>query len=132
MKRIFFFALLFPPALMDLMLIALRPTSVSRYFIAGYIVAIIPAMVIAVLDEALQGHSAADRAGYGACAAFASAPVPLWFLGQGNAWLCVQAGCFAAVAAFICIIAFAKLSAPKRALLMLPSPDHFKDIPAQA
>ncbi len=135
MKRIFFFALLFPPAMMNLMLVAFHPTDVPRYFIAGYIIAAFPALVITLLDEALQRHSVVDRASYGACAAFLTAPAPLWFLGQGDAWLCAQASGFATIAAFLCIVAFARLNPPKKPrtkLLMLPSPNWFKAAPEQA
>jgi hypothetical protein len=124
MKRILFFALLFPPAMMNLMLVTFHPTDVPRYFIAGYIIAAFPALVITLLDEALQRRSVTDRAGYGPCAALLSTPVPLWFLGHGNAWLCAQAGGFAAIAAFLCIVAFARPSAPKTKPL--------KAVPAQA
>jgi hypothetical protein len=134
-ESIFFFALLFPPAMMNLMLVAFHPTDVPRYFIAGYIIAAFPALVITPLDEALQRHSVVDRASYGACAAFLTAPAPLWFLGQGDAWLCAQASGFATIAAFLCIVAFARLNPPKKPrtkLLMLPSPNWFKAAPEQA
>jgi hypothetical protein len=129
MKRILFFALLFPPAMMNLMLVAFHPTDVPRYFMAGYIIAAFPALVITLLDEALRRQSVLDRASYGACAALLSAPAPLWFIGQGDIWLCAQAGCFAAIAAFLFVVAFATLTARKRKPLMLPSPDQFKAAP---
>ena len=53
MKRFFFFALLFPPALMDLMLVLAHPVSLPRYFLSGYVVAAVPALLVALVDEVL-------------------------------------------------------------------------------
>ncbi len=126
MKRYFFFALFFPPAFMNLMLVQAHPVNVVRYFIAGYVVAVIPALAVALVDEALETRSLNDRGEYGAIAAFVAAPVPIWLMGHGSLWQSVQIGCFAAIVAFLCVMVFGKLTTPKKKMLMLPSPNQFR------
>ncbi|MCX7314094.1 MAG: hypothetical protein NTV56_20875 [Alphaproteobacteria bacterium] len=60
MKRFFFFALLFPPALMDLMLVLAHPVSLPRYFLSGYVVAAVPALLVALVDEVLACQIASN------------------------------------------------------------------------
>lgn len=130
MKRLFFFALLFPPALMDLMLVLAHPVSLPRYFLSGYVVAAVPALLVALVDEVLAQRSLTDRAGYGAFVAFVSAPVLLRLLEPVGMLRMLQIGSFAAIAAFICVVAFGKFSQPKREkkkMLLLPAPVRLKE-----
>ena len=44
MKRYFFYVLLFPPALMNLLLVQMQPSDLLRYAVAGYLIAAFPAI----------------------------------------------------------------------------------------
>jgi hypothetical protein len=120
MKRFFVFGLVFPPAFMNLMLVQASPSNVMKYFIAGYVVAALPAMLIALICEAATNRSPAYKAGWCAVAAFVSSPLMLAWAGL-SPWRCLQVGAFGAIAGFICVMMF-----EKKALLLLPSPAAFK------
>ena len=80
MKRLFFFALVFPPGVMDLLLIHARPSRLAIYFIAGYVIEIIPALLIALTYEISERKSPLVRAGWCALAGFVLTPIPVWLL----------------------------------------------------
>ena len=114
MRRLIFFALVFPPGVMDLLLIQARPTRVAFYFIAGYVIEIVPALLIALTDEIAERESPLLRAGWCALAGFVLTPIPLWLLdaykgAAPNLWQCFEIGCAGALVAFLCAIAFYQL-----------------------
>ena len=114
MRQLIFFALVFPPGVMDLLLIQMRPTRVAFYFIAGYVIEIIPALLIALTDEIAERKSPLARAGWCALPGFILTPIPLWRLDatKGAAptlWQGVVIGCAGALVAFLCAIAFYQL-----------------------
>lgn len=120
MKRYFFFALLFPPAFMNLLLVQAHPDNLARFLLAGYVVAIVPALLVALTDELLERRSLGIRATGCMLTALISAPL---FLATPS----LQAapiGVFAAIVALICFVAFNRR--PRKKLLQLPSPDHFR------
>lgn len=125
MKRHFFFALVFPPAFMDLMLVQTRPSNLAAYFVAGFVIATVPALLVALIDEALIRHSLTVRAAWCAVAAFASTPFAFWFFESNAPSLpgYLQTGGTGALVAFLCVVAFARITATRKpALLMLPAP----------
>jgi hypothetical protein len=115
MKRYFFFALLFPPAFMNLTLIQAHPASLPYYFIASYVIATIPALLIALTDEALRPRTLSSRAVWCALAGFVATPIPMWFVqSEAGVWPLLQSGCFGALAAFFCTVAFSRFDAKAR------------------
>src|SRR4051812_11355632 len=64
MARYFFYILLFPPALMNLLLVQTHPSNLARYMIAGYVLAALPAMAVALTDELCARASNAVRAAW--------------------------------------------------------------------
>jgi hypothetical protein len=119
MRRLIFFALAFPPGVMYLLLIQTRPTRVAFYFIAGYIIEIVPALLIALTDEVAERKSPLVRAGWCALAGFVLTPIPVWLLDayRGAApslRQCLEIGCAGALVAFLCAIAIYQLQ-PRRA-----------------
>lgn len=110
MKRYFFFAALFPPMFMNTLLTAARPADLLHYFIAGYFVAMVPALMAAFADALLEDRRAALRAA--ACAACGLILTPALFLGfeAANAWQAVQLAVCAALAGFICAMAYIQLA----------------------
>jgi hypothetical protein len=120
MKRYFFFVLFFPAAFMNLMLVQASPSNLVKYFLAGYVVAVLPAMLMALICEMATNRSPAYKAGWCAIAAFITSPLMLAWAGL-SPWRCLQIGAFGAVAGFLSVMIF-----EKRALLLLPSPAYFK------
>jgi hypothetical protein len=110
MKRYFFYVLLFPPALMNLLLVQMQPSDLLRYALAGYVVAAFPAIGIALTDEMLARASVAKRAAWCGLVGFALSPVALWVFGSSGIWTSVQAACCGGVAAFLCATVFARLN----------------------
>jgi|SRR5215213_5885336 hypothetical protein len=114
MKRYFFFALFFPPAFMDLMLVAARPANLMSYFVAGYVVAIVPAVLIAFVDEMFERHSLSVRTalcslagGFLSVALFSLAGIANG--GISSVWLLLQIIACGAVVAAICVLTFCKM-----------------------
>jgi hypothetical protein len=120
MKRYFFFVLFFPAAFMNLMLVQASPSNLLQYFMAGYVIAAVPAMLMALICEAVANRSPAYKAGLCAIAAFIASPLMLAWAGL-SPWRCLQIGAFGAVSGFLSVIIF-----EKKALLLLPSPAYFK------
>jgi hypothetical protein len=110
MKRYFFFAILFPPAFMNTLLTVARPPDLLHYFLAGYFVAMVPALLIALLDGVLERKPAAVRAGFCALIALMSMPVMFFAFNAASAWQAAQLSLCAAVTGFICTMAFVQLS----------------------
>ena len=109
MKPLIFFALIFPPGVMDLMVFQSHPTRLGYYFIAGYVIQIIPALV-GLTDEITDRQSPLIRAGWCALSGFILTPIPVWLLGAYKGvspalWQCFATGCAGALAAFLCTIA---------------------------
>ena len=115
MKRYFFFALFFPPAFMNLTLVAARPENLAFYLIAGYVAATVPAMLIALLDEALERRKPADRASWCGLAGGLSTLATFWLPGFSTGavpglWQSLEITAFGSIAAFLCVVAFCKMS----------------------
>ena len=115
MNRYFFFAFFFLPAFMDLMLVAARPANLMSYFVAGYVVAIVPAVLIAFVDEMFERHSLSVRA--------ASCSLAGGFLAVGlfslvgissgaipSVWQSLQIIDCGAVVAAICVLTFCRMA----------------------
>ena len=77
MKRYFFFVLFFPAAFMNLMLVQASPSSLVKYFLAGYVVAVLPAMLMVLICEMATNRSPTYKAGWCAVAAFITSPLML-------------------------------------------------------
>jgi hypothetical protein len=120
MKRYLFFVLFFPAAFMNLMLVQASPTNLVKYFLAGYVVAVLPAMLMALICEVATSRSPAYKAGWCAAVAFITSPLMLAWAGL-SPWRCLQVAAFGAVAGFLSVMIF-----EKKALLLLPSPAYFK------
>jgi len=84
------------------------------------VVAVVPAMLMALICEAAASRSPAFKAGWCAVAAFITSPLMLAWAGL-SPWRCLQVGAFGAVAGFLTVMIF-----EKKALLLLPSPAYFK------
>ena len=115
MKRYFFFALLFPPAFMNLTLVAARPANLAFYLIAGYVAATVPAMLIALLDEALARRRPAVRASWCGLAGGLGSLATFWLPGFSTGavpslWQSLEITAFGSIAAFLCVVAFCKMS----------------------
>ena len=115
MKRYFFFALFFPPAFMNLTLVAARPENLALYLVAGYVAATVPAMLIALLDEALERRKPAVRASWCGLAGGLSTLATFWLPGLSTGavpglWQSLEITVFGGVAAFLCVVAFSKMS----------------------
>ena len=115
MKRYFFFALFFPPAFMDLMLVAARPANLMSYFIAGYVVAIVPAVLIAFVDEMFERHSLSVRAAScGLAGGFLSVALfSLAAIANGaipSVWQALQVIACGAVVGAICVLTFCRMA----------------------
>ena len=115
MKRYFFFALFFPPAFMNLTLVAARPDHLAFYLVAGYVAAILPAMLIALLDEALERRKPATRAGWCGLAGGLGSIASFWIPGFSTGavpglWQSLEISAFGGIAAFLCVVAFCKMS----------------------
>lgn len=120
MKRYFFFALFYPPAFMNLLLLQAQPDSFVHYFLSGYVVSIVPALLTALADEFLERRNLCVRAAGCMLVGFLSAPVAL----ASHSMQVVQLAVFGAIVSFICFAAYHRLTRSK--LLVLPPPEHFK------
>jgi len=110
MKRYFFFAALFPPMFMNTLLVSARPADLLHYFIAGYFVAIVPALAAAFVDAILEHKPPVMRAGY--CALCALVTTPALFLAfEATAWQATQIAVCAGLAGFICAMGYVRLAA---------------------
>jgi len=121
MKRYCFFVLFFPAAFMNLMLVQASPSNLVQYFLAGYVVAAVPATLMALICEAATNRSPASKAGWCAVAGFITSPLMLAWAADLSPWRCLQVATFGAVAGFLSVMIF-----EKKALLLLPSPAYFK------
>jgi hypothetical protein len=110
MKRLFFFTLLFPPALMNLLLVAMQPSDLTRYFLAGYLIAAFPAAAIALVDEMMERATVPARATWCGLAGFVLSPIAMGLFGSAGVWQSAQVACCGGVVAFLCAVAFAKLN----------------------
>lgn len=110
MTRYFFYVLVFPPAFMNLMLVQAAPANLVRYFLAGYLVAAVPAVAIALTDEMLARMSVARRAGWCALVGLLAAPVAMGLFADLSLLGKVQASLSGGLAAFLCALTFAKLA----------------------
>ena len=114
MKRYFFFALFFPPAFMDLMLVAARPANLMSYFVAGYVVAIVPAVLIAFVDEMFERHSLSVRTASCSLAGGFLSVALFSLVGIANGaipsvWQSLQIIACGAVVAAICVLTFCRM-----------------------
>lgn len=109
MKRYFFYVLLFPPALMNLLLVQMQPSDLLRYAFAGYVIAALPAVVIALADEMLARASVAKRALWCGLVGLVLSPIALWMFGSAGIWASARAACCGGVAAFLCVVVFARI-----------------------
>jgi hypothetical protein len=107
-----FFVLFFPPALMTLLLVQTQPSDLVQYFLAGYMMAAFPAVVVAVIDEVLERTRLATRTTWCALAGFVLAPAAMWFFGGDTVWQMVRAAACGGLAAFLTTAVFAKLDEP--------------------
>ena len=105
MKRYFFFALLFPPAFMNLLLTVARPADLLHYFLAGYFGAILPALTIAFIDGILESGSAPVRAGWSGLVGFVLTPVPFLAFESATAWQAAQIAVCGGIVGFLCTMA---------------------------
>lgn len=128
--RMLFFVLFFPPTLMTLLLVQTQPSDLLRYFLAGYMMASFPAVVIAVTDELLERSRLAVRTTSCALAGCLLAPIALWFFGGDTVWQIVRAAACGGLAAFLTAAVFAKLDEPAEktnaatpAVTAVPSPE---------
>ena len=115
MKRYFFFALFFPPAFMNLTLVAARPDNLAFYLVAGYVAATVPAMLISLLDEALARRKPATRAGWCGLAGGLTTLAMFWLPGFSTGtvpglWQSLEITAFGGIAAFLCVVAFCNMS----------------------
>ncbi len=110
MKRYFFFATLFPPAFMNTLLVVARPTDLLQYFLAGYFVAMVTALLIALIDGVLEKRPAPVRAGYAALSALVSMPAMFLAFEAATAWHAVQLSVCAGVVGFLCTMAYVQLT----------------------
>lgn len=111
MQRYFFFAILFPPAFMNTLLVSARPDSLMHYFLAGYFVAIVPALAIGFVDGVLSHKPAAMRAACAAACGLLITPALFLSFDAATAWQAVQISVCAALTGFICTMAHAQLGA---------------------
>lgn len=111
MKRYFFFAALVPPAFMNILLASARPTDLLQYFIAGYFVAIVPAMTMAFVDAVFAHKRAVVRAGYAAACGLVMTPVLFLAFDAAAPWQAAQISVCAALAGFICTMAYVQITA---------------------
>lgn len=109
MRRILFYVLAFPPAFMNLMLVQAAPGNLLRYFLAGYLVAALPAAAIALTDEMLTRASAASRAGWCGLVGLLSAPVAMGLFADLSLFGKAQAALSGGLAAFLCALTYVKL-----------------------
>lgn len=109
MQRYFFFATLFPPAFMNTLLVSARPDSLFHYFVAGYFVAIVPALAIGFADAMLSDKPAVARAGCAAACGLLIAPALFLAFDAATAWQAAQISVCAALTGFICAMAYAQL-----------------------
>lgn len=115
MKRYFFFALFFPPAFMNLTLVAARPDNLAVYLVAGYVAATVPAMLIALMDEALARRKPSTRAGWCGLAGGLTTLATFWLPGFTTGavpglWQSLEITAFGSIAAFLCVVAFSTMS----------------------
>ena len=112
MKR-YFFCLVFPPAFMDLLLVAARPANLMSYFVAGYVVAIVPAVLIAFVDDVRapqpfrQGGIVQPGGWFLAVALFSL--VGISERSHSSVWQSLQIIACGAVVAAICVLTFCKI-----------------------
>jgi hypothetical protein len=117
MFRVFFFVLFFPPTVMILLLVQTAPTDLTRYFLAGYLIATVPAALLALTDQIMERASGVARATGCGLVGLALSPIAMWFLSAGDIKLTAQAACCGGIVAFLCAVAFAQLDcapAPRR------------------
>jgi hypothetical protein len=110
MKRYFFFAMLFPPAFMNTLLAVARPADLLHYFLAGYFVAIAPALLIALIDGILERRPAPLRAGFAALIALISTPALFLAFDAATAWQAAQLSACAGIVGFLCTMAYVQLT----------------------
>jgi hypothetical protein len=108
-SRVLFYVLAFPPAFMNLMLVQAAPSNLLRYFLAGYLIAAVPAAVIALTDEMLTRASAAQRAGWCGLVGLLSAPVAMGRFVDLSLLGKAQAALSGGLAAFLCALTYARL-----------------------
>lgn len=113
MRRYFFYVLVFPPAFMNLMLVQAAPGNLVRYFLAGYLVAAMPAAAIALTDEMLTWASATQRAGWCGLVGLLAAPVAMELFADLSLLGKLQASLSGGLAAFLCALTYAKLDRRK-------------------
>jgi hypothetical protein len=122
MFRVFFFILFFPPAFMILLLVQTAPTDLTRYFLAGYLIATAPAALVALTDVIVERVSVATRATWCGAVGLGISPIAMWFLSAGDVRLTAQAACCGGIVAFLCAVAFARLDcAPRRVGRTVPA-----------
>jgi hypothetical protein len=110
MKRYFFFAVLFPPAFMNTLLVFAQPAGLLQYYLAGYFVAIVPALLIALFDGIFERRSAPMRAAVCALAALVSMPALFLAFDVATAWQAAKLSLCAGVTGFICTMAYVQLT----------------------
>jgi glucose uptake protein GlcU len=111
MKHYFFFAALFPPVFMNTLLVSARPVDLLHYFLAGYFVAMVPALTAAFIDAMLEHKPAVMRAGCCALGALVTAPVLFLAFESATAWQAIQIAICSGLAGFIGTMAYIQLAA---------------------
>jgi hypothetical protein len=112
MKRFLVFALLFPLGLYTALFALVLPTRrLGCIFIAMYVLGIVPALLIAIVDEVAERKTWFVRAGCCALAGFVLTPIPTWLLATytGRPPALSQnllAGCVGAPVACVCSFLF--------------------------
>jgi hypothetical protein len=99
---------------MDLLLFQAHPSRLGYYFIAGYVIQIIPALLVGLSDEIVERQNPLTRAGWCALSGFILTPIPVWLLDSYKGapptpWQCFAIGCAGALTAFLCAIAVHQL-----------------------
>ena len=117
MIRYFFFILLFPPAFMNLLLVQAQPGNLARYMLAGYVAAALPAAAIAVTDEMLAGARDVVRTLAGGLTGMLLTPLVIAIVSGLDAWKMALTAACGGVAAYLCSVAFVRLSQRQVALV---------------
>jgi hypothetical protein len=110
MKRHFFFATLFPPLFMNTLLVAAKPGDLLHYFLAGYFVAIVPALTMAFIDAVFEDKPAVHRAGCSAICGLVATPLLFLAFEAATAWQAIQISVCAGLVGFICTMAYIQLT----------------------
>jgi hypothetical protein len=114
MKRSLFYVLAFPPALMNLLLVQTNPGSLSRYFLAGYLLAALPAVAIAITDEILSRASPVKRASWCGIVGMLAIAAMVGVMTELTIVAKVQAAASGGIAAFLIAAAYARFVEPRR------------------